>query len=109
MSKSKKLFTGPLALLSNLATSSGQASWPIPKLGFVGSSFSVILVANINNEATIFAQGPAFAILPEGTVNNDTAPVAQATGGHSSAATTRWSLATHGAVAAVALLLLMHL
>ncbi|KAF9290802.1 hypothetical protein BGZ68_006036 [Mortierella alpina] len=64
---SKKLFTGPLALFSNLPTTAGTASWPIPKLGFVGNDFSIVLVANVNNQATMYAQGPTFAIHPEGT------------------------------------------
>ncbi|GJJ68946.1 hypothetical protein EMPS_01292 [Entomortierella parvispora] len=63
----KKLFTGPLALFSNLATTSGMATWSVPKLGFVGGNFSVILVANIASQATIYAIGPSFAIQPEGT------------------------------------------
>ncbi|KAF9899671.1 hypothetical protein EC991_008453 [Linnemannia zychae] len=67
---SKTLFTGPLALFSNLATSSGGASWSVPKLGFAGANFSVILIANVNSQATIFAQGPAFSIMPEGTAGN---------------------------------------
>ncbi|KAF9570193.1 hypothetical protein EC968_002072 [Mortierella alpina] len=64
---SKKLFTGPLALFSNLPTTAGAASWLIPKLGFVGNDFSIVLVANVNNQATMYAQGPTFAIHPEGT------------------------------------------
>ncbi|KAG0328564.1 hypothetical protein BGZ99_005043 [Dissophora globulifera] len=107
---SKKLFTGPLALFANLATTSGKASWSIPKLGYTGSSFSVILVANINGEATIFAQGPSFAILPEGTVNNAT-PAAQEPVVHSGATmTARWSLAGQAAVAAAGMAtFLMHI
>jgi len=66
-SQSKQLFTGPLALFSNLQTISGSASWTIPKLGFVGDKFSVILVANIGGTATILAEGPAFSIKAEGT------------------------------------------
>ncbi|KAG0023064.1 hypothetical protein BGZ81_008264 [Podila clonocystis] len=64
---SKQLFTGPLALFSNLQTTSGSASWTIPKLGFVGDKFSIILIANIGGTATILAEGPAFSIKPEGT------------------------------------------
>ncbi|KAF8926142.1 hypothetical protein BGZ52_006019 [Haplosporangium bisporale] len=64
---SKQLFTGPLALFSNLQTTSGLASWTIPKLGFVGDKFSLILVANIGGTATILAQGPEFSIKAEGT------------------------------------------
>ncbi|KAF9112044.1 hypothetical protein BGX27_004063 [Mortierella sp. AM989] len=97
--ESKKLFTGPWALFSNLLTTSGSASWAIPKLGFIGNSFSIILVANINNQATILAQGPSFSILPEGTAAPVTQTVAQ-----SNAVTTRWSLADQTAVAASALL-----
>ena len=67
LDQSRTLFTGPLALLSNVATSLGGSSWLVPKLGFVGSNFSVVLVANVNSQATLFAQGHAFSILPEGT------------------------------------------
>ncbi|KAG0212256.1 hypothetical protein BGX28_006609 [Mortierella sp. GBA30] len=99
---SKKLFTGPLALFSNLPTSAGSASWPIPKLGFVGSSFSVILVANTNNVATIYAQGPTFSIQPEGTP----APANPSggdgsNGAHGSATMLRWNM-TGQAIAIVA-------
>ncbi|KAG0053521.1 hypothetical protein BGZ83_000938 [Gryganskiella cystojenkinii] len=63
----KKLFTGPLALFSNLVTTSGSTTWSVPKLGFIGGNFSVILVANTASQATVYAVGPSFAILPEGT------------------------------------------
>ncbi|KAF9318906.1 hypothetical protein BG003_010322 [Podila horticola] len=85
---SKQLFTGPLALFSNLQTTSGSASWTIPKLGFVGDKFSIILVANIGGTATILAEGPAFSIKAEGTPAPPTAPET----GHSSSSSNSWSL-----------------
>ncbi|KAG0308556.1 hypothetical protein BGZ97_013345 [Linnemannia gamsii] len=96
---SKKLFTGPLALFSNLATASGSASWSVPKLGYVGANFSVLLIANVNGQATLFAQGPAFSIMPEGTAPpaspETTKPSASASGG----ATPRWKWAGKGVLA----------
>ncbi|KAG9320356.1 hypothetical protein KVV02_002089 [Mortierella alpina] len=97
---SKKLFTGPLALFSNLPTTAGTASWPIPKLGFVGNDFSIVLVANVNNQATMYAQGPTFAIRPEGTP-----PPADQSGGsgggqHSSANRLGWRVVGQGAATA---------
>ncbi|KAF9152737.1 hypothetical protein BG015_004792 [Linnemannia schmuckeri] len=104
---SKTLFTGPLALFSNLATASGGASWPVPKLGFAGANFSVLLIANVNNQATLFAQGPAFSIMPEGTA----APVNAGTTKPSSiAAVSRWEWTGKGVLAlTTALLVLMQL
>ncbi|KAG0215699.1 hypothetical protein BGX33_000929 [Mortierella sp. NVP41] len=92
----KALFTGPLALFSNLATSSGGASWSVPKLGFAGANFSIVLVANVNNQATLFAQGPAFSIMPLGTA----APEAQVTPKNSAATVaSRWARAGKGTLA----------
>ncbi|KAF8933558.1 hypothetical protein BGZ47_010823 [Haplosporangium gracile] len=104
---SKILFTGPLALFSNLATASGGASWSVPKLGFAGANFSVLLIANVNSQATLFAQGPAFSIMPEGTV----APVNTGTTKPSSIATvSRWEWASKGVLAlTTTLLALMQL
>ncbi|KAF9217384.1 hypothetical protein BGZ59_004694 [Podila verticillata] len=85
---SKQLFTGPLALFSNLQTTSGLASWTIPKLGFVGDKFSLILVANIGGTATILAQGPEFSIKAEGTP----APAAAPGTSPSSSNSNSWSL-----------------
>ncbi|CAO3568562.1 unnamed protein product [Mortierella alpina] len=99
---SKKLFTGPLALFSNLPTTAGAASWPIPKLGFVGNDFSIVLVANVNNQATLYAQGPTFAIRPEGTP-----PPADQSGGSggsnspSSANRLSWGVVGQGAATVV--------
>ncbi|KAG0287241.1 hypothetical protein BGZ96_008809 [Linnemannia gamsii] len=81
---SKALFNGPLALFSNLATSSGSILWSVPKLGYAGANFSVLLIANINGQATTFAQGPAFSIMPQGTeppANTSTAQPTPATAG----------------------------
>ncbi|KAG0348020.1 hypothetical protein BG004_006314 [Podila humilis] len=72
---SKQLFTGPLALFSNLPTTSGSASWPIPKLGYVSDNVSIILIANIAGTAVILAEGPKFSIKPENAVR----PPAEAT------------------------------
>ncbi|KAG0234923.1 hypothetical protein B0O80DRAFT_498198 [Mortierella sp. GBAus27b] len=84
---SKKLFTGPLALFSNLVTPSGGASWTVPKLGFVGNSFSIVLLANVDGQATIFAQGPTFSIQPEGSIAPATAAVSN---GQNSSSRARW-------------------
>ncbi|KAG0371376.1 hypothetical protein BGZ54_000003 [Gamsiella multidivaricata] len=105
--QSKKLFTGPLALFSNLMTTAGKANWTVPKLGFVGDSFSIILVANVNNEATIFAQGSTFSIQPEGTVNKDASPAVQATGSYNAGARAEWSVGVQAAVVIEAMLLLI--
>ncbi|KAF9137286.1 hypothetical protein BGX30_010382 [Mortierella sp. GBA39] len=103
---SKALFTGPLALFSNLATASGSVSWSVPKLGFAGANFSVLLIANVNNQATIFAQGPAFSIMPEGTAP----PAANTTTGttnpsSAAAAVSRWEWAGKGVLALTSTLL----
>ncbi|KAK3816764.1 MAG: hypothetical protein JOS17DRAFT_820640 [Linnemannia elongata] len=99
---SKTLFTGPLALFSNLATASGGASWSVPKLGFAGANFSVLLIANINNQATIFAQGPAFSIMPEGTAAPANTGTNKPTS--ASAAGSRWEWAGKGVLALVSTL-----
>ncbi|KAF9959491.1 hypothetical protein BGZ72_009543 [Mortierella alpina] len=95
---SKKLFTGPLALFSNLPTTAGAASWPIPKLGYVGANFSIVLVANVNNQATLYAQGPTFAIHPEGTPP----PADQSGGGGQQSSADRFSWGVVGQSAATA-------
>ncbi|KAG0249147.1 hypothetical protein DFQ27_000329, partial [Actinomortierella ambigua] len=64
---SKQLFTGPLALFSNLVTTSGNVVWQTPKVGFVGDNFSIILVANSGGTAVMYAQGEKFSIKPDGT------------------------------------------
>ncbi|KAF9966705.1 hypothetical protein BGZ73_000888, partial [Actinomortierella ambigua] len=64
---SKQLFNGPLALFSNLVTTSGKTTWTIPKIGFVGDNFSIILIANTGGAAVMYAQGEKFSIKPEGT------------------------------------------
>ncbi|OAQ31302.1 hypothetical protein K457DRAFT_124305 [Linnemannia elongata AG-77] len=105
---SKALFTGPLALFSNLATSSGGASWSVPKLGFAGANFSVLLIANVNNQATIFAQGPAFSIMPEGTA--PPASTGTTTPTSAAAAVSRWEWAGKGVLALTSTVLVwMHL
>ncbi|KAG0253937.1 hypothetical protein BGZ95_006173 [Linnemannia exigua] len=101
---SRTLFTGPLALFSNLATASGGATWNVPKLGYAGANFSIILVANVNSQATLYAQGPAFSIMPEGTA----APVSpsQPKGTTPSAASaTRWEWAGKSTLVLVSSLL----
>ncbi|KAK3834945.1 MAG: hypothetical protein J3R72DRAFT_451859 [Linnemannia gamsii] len=106
---SRTLFTGPLALFSNLATASGGAIWSVPKLGYAGANFSISLIANVNNQATLYAQGPAFSIMPEGTA----APVSpsQPKGATPSSATaTKWEWATKSTlVLASSLLVWMQL
>ncbi|KAF9439106.1 hypothetical protein BGZ76_011344 [Entomortierella beljakovae] len=101
---SRVLFNGPLALFSNLQTTSGGASWAIPKLGFVGTNFSIILVANVNNVATIYSQGPSFTILPEGTL----VPVTQSSNHNSSSSSSRWLVSGLLAVIAPSVVTLLN-
>ncbi|KAG0092578.1 hypothetical protein BGZ92_009373 [Podila epicladia] len=102
---SKQLFTGPLALFSNLQTTSGSASWTIPKLGFVGDKFSIILIANIGGTATILAEGPAFSIKPEGTPAPTTAPGTD----HNSSSSNSLSLCAKAVFAAMLVAVLFSL
>ncbi|KAF9425843.1 hypothetical protein BGZ94_007174 [Podila epigama] len=63
---SKRLFNGPLSILSNLPTTQGVATWNVPKVGFVGGNFSVHLISNNGGTALILAEGQVFEVKPEG-------------------------------------------
>ncbi|KAG0252239.1 hypothetical protein BG011_007098, partial [Mortierella polycephala] len=65
---SNKLFLGPLALFSGVDTVTSKVLWTVPKLGFVGNNFTVILVAKVNEQAVIFAASPVFSIKEEGAI-----------------------------------------
>ncbi|KAF9182150.1 hypothetical protein BGZ51_004899 [Haplosporangium sp. Z 767] len=65
---SKKLFSGPLALFSGVNTVKSKVVWSVPKMGFVGNNFTILLVAKVNEQAVVFAQSPVFSIKEEGTL-----------------------------------------